>query len=343
MIKNTFTYCFIFFLTSAIFCQNDFKNTNFPKEKIFVHVNNNFFLTGEQILYSIYCLDAKKNSFTKLSKIAYVELLNNKNKSVFKQKIKLKNGKGFGDLFLKSSLKTGTYKLISYTQWMRNQQTFFEETIFIVNPFSNKLKEKDSLNKNNFKPFLNKNTKLITLNLNKQKYLKREKVILNLSHKYSSSISISVRKIVNLNLPNKLNSNRFLNTHKKSEITSKKIYLPELRGELFQGKITSKKNDVSNKKVGLSFTGENKITKITSTNNSGKFYFNVNKNYSSDKVTIEVLDNDFDYKINLINNNILEKRFSDFSTLYLTEPIRKHIKELSFFRHDQPRNAKRTD
>ena len=86
------------------------------KENIYLHINSNFLISGEEILYSLYCLQ-ENNKLSKLSKIAYVELIDKNNKSITKQKIRLKNGKGNGLLFLNANLKSGTYKLISYTNW----------------------------------------------------------------------------------------------------------------------------------------------------------------------------------------------------------------------------------
>jgi hypothetical protein len=331
MIKKIFIFCFTLLISNSIFSQNNFRNTdtNFPKEKVFLHTNTNFFITGEQILYSIYCLDSKKNIISELSKIAYVEIINSDNISIYKQKISLKDGKGYGDIFLKSSLKTGTYKLISYTQWMRNEQSFFEETIFIVNPFSNKLVLADSIKKNNFNVSSFKNTNNLKINFSKNNYSKREKIELDLKDYNQSNISISVRKTDNISLPKKTNSSKFINEYYLPKKNSNKIYLPELRGELVEGKITSDNNNVGNKKIGISFIGENKITKISSTNSTGNFYFNVNKNYSSDNVIIQVLEEtNNNYNIELINPK-LEKRFSDFEPLYLTEDLRKLIKEKS--------------
>ena len=53
---------------------------NLPQEKIYTHINSNFLLTGEQLQYKIYCISEHNNLLSNLSKIAYVELINNENK-----------------------------------------------------------------------------------------------------------------------------------------------------------------------------------------------------------------------------------------------------------------------
>ena len=304
---------------------------NFPKEKIYLHTNTNFFLTGEQILYKLYCLDAKENGFSKLSKIGYVEVINENNESIFKQKINLINSEGNGEIFLDSSIKTGTYKLISYTQWMRNSQSFFEETIYIVNPFSAKLKIADYINKNNFEPINISNTSILTLKLNKKLFSKREKVIVHFKNTNESKTSVSTRRVDEIKILKEKNTISFLNDVKSSNFKSKKTYLPELRGELYHGNITSEKNkNISNQKIGISYVGKNKITKISTTDEKGSFYFNINKPSDSDNIIVEVLNvPKEDYKIQIDLNNALEKKFANFEELFLTEGLRELIKKKS--------------
>ncbi len=107
------------------------------EERIFLHVNATFFLTGESILFKAYCMKADGNTASDLSKIAYVELIGPGADPVLQAKIQLKNGSGFGDFFLPSSLPSGNYTLIAYTRWMRNYSpsAFFRSQITVINPF----------------------------------------------------------------------------------------------------------------------------------------------------------------------------------------------------------------
>lgn len=341
MIKKIFIFCFTILLATNATCQiSKFSNIEaYPQEKIYLHTNSNFFLTGESILYKLYCRDKDSNKMSTLSKVAYVELINQENKSISKQKINLQHGVGTGAIFLTSYLKTGTYKFISYTQWMRNKQVFFEENIFIINPFSAKLTSSDSLKKNNFKINTTKTTNFLNLSLEEKVYQKREKVVLSFDQNVSENLSISVRKYDSITIPSKINSLDFEQNFKPSKKRSKKLYLPELRGSLYQGIISSKTDkNIFNKKIGLSFIGENKITKISFTNSEGVFYFNIDQPFDANEVIIQVLENNReDYKISLIKNDDLEKQFDDFGVLFLTENIRKLIKKRSL--HTQIENA----
>lgn len=107
------------------------------QEKVFVHTDRHFYLTGESMWFSIFLVDAVLHQPDELSKVVYLELINKDNLSVVKTKVAVSNGRGSGSLFLPSSLTSGHYMIVAYTQWMRNFSTdhFFRQPITIVNPF----------------------------------------------------------------------------------------------------------------------------------------------------------------------------------------------------------------
>ena len=120
-----------------------------PQEKLFVHINTSFLLTGEHLYYKAYCINTKTNKLSDLSKIAYVELISSDKTQIFKHKIKLESGHGQGDFFIPKSILSGNYKLIAYTQWMRNSgaKFFFQNDISIINPFNENHPNEETDNK----------------------------------------------------------------------------------------------------------------------------------------------------------------------------------------------------
>lgn len=107
------------------------------QEKIYVHVDRNFFVTGELMWFKLYVVDGSFHKPLMLNKIAYVEILDNSNTSVLNAKVELKNGAGHGALFIPASLSSSTYTLRAYTSWMKNfsPDFFFHKDITIVNTF----------------------------------------------------------------------------------------------------------------------------------------------------------------------------------------------------------------
>lgn len=110
---------------------------NAYQEKIYVHLDRGFYLTGESMWFKIYTVDGAFHRPSDVSKVAYVELLDNGGVAVLQAKIKLTNGLGNGSFFLPASITSGNYMFRVYTKWMRNfpPEFYYSKTISIVNPF----------------------------------------------------------------------------------------------------------------------------------------------------------------------------------------------------------------
>ena len=105
------------------------------KEKIYLQTDKSFYISGEILWFKSYVVDASRNKFFSLSKVAYVEVLNHDSKPVIQGKILLQKGVGSGSFFIPLSLPTGSYKIRAYTNWMKNfgADYYFEKNITIVN------------------------------------------------------------------------------------------------------------------------------------------------------------------------------------------------------------------
>ena len=107
------------------------------QEKLFVHTDQAFYLTGETLWFKTYYVDGAFHQPLDLSKVAYLELIDREQKSVLQTKVALTPNGGSGSLFLPASLNSGNYILRAYTNWMKNFSAdfFYEKTLTIVNPF----------------------------------------------------------------------------------------------------------------------------------------------------------------------------------------------------------------
>jgi hypothetical protein len=110
-------------------------NRNNIQEKIFVHTDKDFYLAGEIVWYKIYYMDGTFHRPLDLSKLAYVEIIDQNNKPVMQAKNAIKNSTGKGSFYLPSSINSGNFKLRAYTNWMKNSDAgyFFEKSISIIN------------------------------------------------------------------------------------------------------------------------------------------------------------------------------------------------------------------
>ncbi len=314
--------------------------TTTTSETVFVHSNATTFVTGETLFYKLYCLNPENSKPSKISKIAYVELFDNKKTSVFKHKLFIENGTGQGDFFVPSSIKTGSYKLIAYTTWMLNKSeaTFFEMDIFIVNPFQvseekpSETAKQENIVSNNQTTNPNEN-KNLDLELNKNTFSTRDLVQLKIKSLRDSlqggNYSLSVRKLEELPNTKQLSTLDF--TKKASKINSgivkneTDLLLPELRGEIISGKIISENenNTIENKTVALSVSGKPFAFKTVKTNASGNFIFSLDEAFHSSDITLQVVSpSREDFTI------VLDKSKSIDGALLTAKPVLELNKEL---------------
>ena len=324
-----------------------------PKEQVFIHLNDNFLLSGEYLYYKFYGLDAKNSTPSKISKIGYVILLGEKNSVVFQHKIKLIDGQGQGDFFVPSNIKTGHYKLIGFTQWMRNQgeSSFFITDLVIVNPYrelpevSNKLfceeivpsisdsLVRDSITKEKYP--------LFQFNLRQRIFKKRELVqfeIRDIMDLGLSDVSISVRKKEAIAVPFQKKSTSLIESNfafdREPRLkTSDSIYLPELRGELISGHLISKttKKPIVNKSISLSVGGNQGLTKVSRSSKNGSFFFNLDKGHRDDQVLFKLLDNSNDNVEIKLDSTAINTNIFNFKELFISSDLNSIFEQRSIY------------
>lgn len=105
---------------------------NHPVEKAFLHTDKSTYLSGETIWFKAYVtLDGLP---TILSKIVYVDLVDEKGKVISKQMLPITNGGADGDLVLPKNLPTGNYAINAYSLWMLNYEPFiYRKNIRVYN------------------------------------------------------------------------------------------------------------------------------------------------------------------------------------------------------------------
>ncbi|UMB59842.1 hypothetical protein MHL31_12240 [Lutibacter sp. A80] len=356
-----YSQCYI--VNAQVVLQNNDETLfeNIHQEKIFIHYNSSFLLTGENFYYKLYCLNSDNNTLSNISKIAYVALIDNELNEVFRQKVKLDSGLGQGDFFIPTSILSGNYKIVAYTQWMRNmgEKAIFQEDISIVNPFnenqeailSKKIDTLNLENSNNLKTSSIADSKIfksdfLEVSLAQKEFKNREKVQFQLKsikeNESYGNYSISVRKIKPFQTLEKASSFKYSTVETKSiEINKDKgVFLPELRGELISGTVIEKVTSlpVEDVKVGLSISGkQDDIFKIATTNNSGQFYFNLSENYNQPTAIIQLLSNTDKYKINLNSVAPLSYTNLKFSDYKVNKSISNYILKQSI--NNQIENA----
>lgn len=106
------------------------------QEKVYVHTDKGAYLDGEIIWFKIYVVDGSLHKPLNLSKVVYVDVLDENQNPAMQAKILLHNGEGSGSLYIPVSLNAGNYRFRAYTNWMKNfsPEYYFEKKISIINP-----------------------------------------------------------------------------------------------------------------------------------------------------------------------------------------------------------------
>ena len=348
-------FLMLLFIQIDFACAQSLQNKNSlpdtsAQETIFIHSNTTTFLTGETLYFKLYCLNPLNNKVSAISKIAYVELIDNEKKSLQKNKIFLDKGIGTGDYFIPTTLKTGNYKIVAYTKWMLNNVNSqkYAIDIFIINPFqtqepndnitfdiTNTAKSNIAIQTTNSSTA---NAKRIDFVFDKESYYTREKVSLQLKHLTETiekgNYSVSIRKTDQIPTMQQLTASEFAKKTTENYVNTPNSlnYVPEIRSELITGNLTSKNNrDIANKSIALSLPGKEYVLKIVKTNVQGKFAFLLDQFPNFPNAILQVIDeNRNDYTVNLDpfpNFDASSLQFT--SKLNLSPELKKDIEERS--------------
>lgn len=309
--KNIAYIILFIFVFSQLKGQN--YNSNF-NEIVEIKTNNNNYLTGDKIFFSVFCKDKNKNTLSNFSKVAYIHIIDSSKKVVSELKVFLNKGTANGDFFIPLAFETGIYNIVCYTNYMRSFDDFsiISKPILILNPYRDAKILDSQIN----------NSKKIDNLISKTNSLKKFKtrssnVILfpeNLKKTDCNNFLISIRKKDSLNkiADNSLLQNTF-------QIKGNKNIIPEHRGEIISGKIKPVKNNLPLKDIpiSLSFPGKEYEVKMTTTNINGRFIFNLENCVPNPNIQIQIVNSQKD-------NFIIELDKADeidYSNLTLTDKI----------------------
>ena len=108
----------------------------FPQEKIYIHTDKPYYITGESIWFRAYLADAATHIPTPVSRYVYVELINPLDSIVTRVKIRQEEGAYHGYLLIPDDAPEGDYTMRAYTTFMQSQDEhyYFTKTIRIGDP-----------------------------------------------------------------------------------------------------------------------------------------------------------------------------------------------------------------
>jgi hypothetical protein len=275
---------------------------NISNERIYLHIDREIYITGENLFFKVYLYNEEINNLSDKSKIAYIIICSSNDKQITQQCIALSGGMGYGCLPLPDTLKTGTYQVIAYTNWMKNfgESTFFNKKIIIANRFDEELisasLEINNGSKIDLKP--EKNGCLL-ISTDQESYLQREKVTLQLSLPMNNPANVSIS--VAEKPPERYYTTSFVETlslkhNNTPDVTTvssanRKIceYLIEDKGFIISGFVHNTKSS-SGIIVALSTPDTIANLKYAITGASGRFFFQLDEFYYNKELYINIPD-----------------------------------------------------
>lgn len=117
-------------------------SASYPIEKVYLHTDKPYYAVGDTIWFKAY-VTIEKHQPSALSRIVYVDLINNRDSVVESQRIAVTNGFASGNIVLNGdTYKQGAYRLRSYTGWMRNfdPDYFYDHTFNVGNAIDNQVR-----------------------------------------------------------------------------------------------------------------------------------------------------------------------------------------------------------
>lgn len=103
-------------------------------EKTYLQTDKDFYVLGDTIWFKTYMVDGITHQKSSKSRVAYVEMLNDKDSIIAKRRLFVEGTSAMGDIEIPEDLDQGSYSLRTYTNYMLNDQNipFFQKEVLIT-------------------------------------------------------------------------------------------------------------------------------------------------------------------------------------------------------------------
>jgi TonB-dependent Receptor Plug Domain len=118
-------------LTEKVLAQLEKYRLNTPQEKLYLHFDKPYYMAGETMWFKGYLFDGSSHIIDSVSRVVYVDLVNESTGKIVANRILKCEGSTHGDIALPDSLEEGVYHIRAYTNYMKN----FPESYFFNQDF----------------------------------------------------------------------------------------------------------------------------------------------------------------------------------------------------------------
>jgi len=262
------------------------------KESLVLRTDRDLYVVGEEVWMKVYKLDANDGNADNLSKVVYIELLNQAGYPVNQLKVHVPDRSGSTGLTLSDTLSSGNYLLRAYTSWMKNYpaEDFAFRTISVINPFRSMENigpgspDRDTRSRDaNADPGVPDQKSLhLDITFDSTRYSTRDRVKASVLARDASGnpveadLSVSIVKSGLISDPRE-GIMRQVPSGESKESREPARYLPELEGVVLSGRIsnTNTEEPIGNEDIMLSIVGKAARCQIYKSNSEGEFNFNL--------------------------------------------------------------------
>jgi len=284
------TVCLLVLSLSCLHSGFSQDSLQYIKESLYLQTDRDIYVAGEAVWMKVHKLNAHGNKPDNISKVVYIELLNQAGYPVNQLKLHVPDESGSASFTLSDTLSSGNYLLRAYTSWMKNYPAgdFSFNTISVINPFRSI--EKIGVQKSvpavevmdTSQLVRTGNGLLLELNFDTISYGTRERVQVSIQARDSSGdpveadLSVSIARSFLFN-DHRGNIHDPVHPSGRNEPGVPSPFLPELEGVVLSGTMLNSISDepIGNEEVVLSIVGKTARCQVYRTNDKGKFYFNL--------------------------------------------------------------------
>jgi hypothetical protein len=125
-------------LSEKIISYMEYYVNEIPEEKVFVHLDKNLYAAGDNIWFSVFLTAGSPDIPSPLSKVVYVDLLDNDGNLLQQRTVQTAEGHGYGDFKLDFFMTEGIYHIHAYSHWLKGfgEDAVFRSSIEVLEPYN---------------------------------------------------------------------------------------------------------------------------------------------------------------------------------------------------------------
>lgn len=285
----------------ALFCVISSYAEDNLNERVYVHLDKNCYLAGEDIWIKFYTVNREYEP-SALSRVGYIEISDEQRPHI-QYKVALEQGCGAGKIAIPHTVPTGVYQLVAYTRYMRNEDenAFFKQQIAIINMAEDVESERIELTSEPLLPQTASNSKpTFNVNVDKPVYANREAVKLSLGNLPNDMDDLVISVVRNDSVAwLSPVADDYLHTLvggiSKSGFSHQ--WLPEYEGHIITGEVVTlagekeKVIDTNTFASTIGFAGKDIRTLFGKVNSDNKIFYYTEDVYGKQEVVTSLLEN----------------------------------------------------